>query len=127
MEILRNAFRHVMDKYPFTLDAVVVLPDHLHCIWTLPQDDADFATRWRLVKSWFTRHCDMAARVLPDAARLRKGEQAIWQHRYWEHLLRDEADYRRHVEYIHVPIRLAQVSPTGSVRPCRLVLFMVFS
>ena len=62
VEVLRNAFRQVMDKYPFTLDAVVVLPDHLHCIWTLPQDDADFATRWRLVKSWFTRHCDMAAR-----------------------------------------------------------------
>ena len=101
VEILRNAFRQVMDKYPFTLDAIVVLPDHLHCIWTLPQDDADFATRWRLVKSWFTRHCDMVARTPPDAARLRKGEQAIWQHRYWEHLLRDEADYRRHVEYIH--------------------------
>ena len=57
VETLREAFRAVRSKRPFTLDAVVVLPDHLHCIWTLPPGDADFATRWRLIKSWFTKHC----------------------------------------------------------------------
>lgn len=101
VEVLRNALRQVMNRHPFTVDAIVILPDHLHCIWTLPPDDADYATRWCLVKSWFTRHCDAAVRTRPNAARLRRGEQAIWQHRYWEHLLRDESDYRRHVEYIH--------------------------
>jgi putative transposase len=69
---LREAFRTIRLQRPFRLDAAVVLPDHLHCIWTLPPGDADFSTRWRL-----------------------------WQHRYWEHMLRDETDYRHHVEYIH--------------------------
>ncbi len=77
------------------------MPDHLHSIWTLPPGDSDFSTRWRLIKTWFTKHCDPAIRVTPDIARQKKQEQAIWQHRYWEHLLRDEEDYRRHVEYIH--------------------------
>ena len=77
------------------------LPDHLHCIWTLPPDHGDFATRWWLVKTRFTRHCDPALRALLDRARAAKAQQALWQHRYWGHLLRDEADFSRHVEYIH--------------------------
>jgi len=80
---------------------MVVLPDHLHCIWTLPPGDADFATRWRLIKTWFTKHCDPVLRTRPNHARIAKQEQAVWQHRYWEHMLRDEADFARHVEYIH--------------------------
>ena len=101
VDVLREAFRTVRNKRPFHVDAVVVLPDHLHCIWTLPPGDADFATRWRLIKTWFTKHCDPA--LLPDAnqARMKKSQQALWQHRYWEHLLRDETDFSRHVEYIH--------------------------
>ena len=79
----------------------MLLPDHLHCIWTLPPNDGDFATRWWLVKAWFTRHCDPAAHTAPDRARAAKAQQALWQHRYWGHLLRDEADFNRHVEYIH--------------------------
>jgi putative transposase len=55
---LREAFRAVRSKRPYSLDAAVILPDHLHCIWTLPPCDADFATRWRLIKTWFTKHCD---------------------------------------------------------------------
>ena len=77
------------------------MPDHLHCIWTLPPGDGDFPTRWRLVKTWFTKHCLEALRCVPDAARLKKGGQVIWQHCYWEHLIRDEADLARHVDYIH--------------------------
>jgi putative transposase len=100
--ILREAFRSVMDRYPFALSAAVVLPDHLHCVLSLPEHDQDFSTRLRLIKTWFTKHCDSRLRDdVVDSARRSRGERAIWQHRYWEHLLRDEEDYRRHVEYIH--------------------------
>ncbi len=101
VETLRMAFRAVRSRHPFDIDAMVVLPDHLHCIWTLPSNDADFATRWRLIKIGFTKHCDIALRTTPDRARVTKCEQALWQHRYWEHALRDEIDFTRHVEYIH--------------------------
>ena len=101
VETLRQAFRTVKQKRPFLLDSIVIMPDHLHCIWTLPPGDSDFSTRWRLIKTWFTKHCDSDIRQTPDDARQKKQEQAIWQHRYWEHLLRDEEDYRRHVGYIH--------------------------
>lgn len=101
VEVLRAAFRSVQEKMPFSLDAIVVLPDHLHCIWTLPPHDADFATRWRLIKTWFTKHCDPLLRATTNAVQAKRQEQAIWQHRYWEHMLRDEKDFERHVEYIH--------------------------
>lgn len=90
--VLRSAIRTVRSTRPFEVDAMVVLPDHLHCIWTLPPGDADFATRWRLVKTW---------RISPDPARTAKREQALWQHRYREHALRDENDFAQHVDYIH--------------------------
>lgn len=99
--VLRQAFLHVMARRPFHVGAAVILPDHLHCIWTLPENDCDYSTRWRLIKMWFTKHCDPGLRVESENARKRKGEQAIWQHRFWEHLIRDEDDYARHVEYIH--------------------------
>ncbi len=101
VEVLREAVRRVRSQRPFEIDAMVVLPNHLHCIWTLPPDDADFATRWRLIKTWFTKHCDPSLRGMVDAARFSKREQAVWQHRYWEHQLRDEEDFIRHVEYNH--------------------------
>ena len=101
LEVLRMAFRVVRDKRPFEIDAIVVLPDHLHCIWTLPPNDNDFATRWRLIKTGFTKHCDPALRLEANRVRSAKRQQALWQHRYWEHLLRDETDFTRHVEYIH--------------------------
>jgi len=111
---LREAFRTIRLQRPFRLDAAVVLPDHLHCIWTLPPGDADFATRWRLIKTWVTKHYALngssgyAALTRPTASgsnvdemTASKRQQTVWQHRYWEHMLRDETDYRRHVEYIH--------------------------
>ncbi len=104
VEILRKALRQVRSKRPFVLDAAVILPDHLHCIWTLPPGDADFATRWRLIKTWFAKHRDVdgasgyAALTRPTGS---QSEHTVWQHRYWEHVLRDETDYRRHLEYIH--------------------------
>lgn len=99
--VLRDAFRAVRLSYPFELDAMVVLPDYLHCIWTLPPEDQDFSARWRLIKTWFTKHCDGNLRVSINKSRANKSQQAIWQHRFWEHVIRDERDYQNHVDYIH--------------------------
>ena len=101
VELLRNALRHVMKRHPFKIDAFVLLPDHLHCIWTLPQEDHDFSTRWRLVKSYFSRHCESQYRGEVSASRKRKKERAIWQRRFWEHAIRDDEDYARHVGFIY--------------------------
>lgn len=101
VKLLRNAFRHVMVKYPFTIDAFVLLPDHLHCIWILPDNDMDFSNRWRLIKSFFTKECLREYRNIANDSRTKKKEQAVWQRRFWEHLIRDDNDYEKHVEYIH--------------------------
>ncbi len=99
--LLRQAFRHVMKKRVFVIEAIVILPDHIHCIWTLPAGDADFSTRWRLIKTWFTKHCDEQYKSAPNKARIKKQQQAVWQHRYWEHGIKDEVDFEHHVNYIH--------------------------
>ena len=96
---LRAAFRYVRQRHPFALDAIVVLPDHLHAIWTLPDGDPDFPVRWRLIKSAFSRALPTGEKISPS--RVTKGERGIWQRRYWEHTLRDEQDFERHVDYIH--------------------------
>ncbi len=88
-------------RLPFIVDAIVVLPDHLHCIWTLPDNDADFSTRWRLIKSEVSRHCSEGYKRQRSSSRLAKGEQAIWQRRFWEHQIRDDRDFAQHVDYIH--------------------------
>jgi putative transposase len=75
------------------------LPDHLHCIWTLPSDDADFSTRWQAIKARFAAQIPPGERL--SARRLQKGERGIWQRRFWEHVIRDGGDYERHVNYIH--------------------------
>ena len=97
---LRSAFDYVQARHPFTTDAIVILPDHLHAIWTLPAGDKDFALRWRLIKTTFSRNLPHGESR--SASRLEKGERGIWQRRYWEHLIRDEQDYARHVDYIHI-------------------------
>jgi putative transposase len=101
---LRDAFRQTRDAHPFRIDAIVVLPDHLHCLWTLPAGDDDFPLRWRLIKARFSRSLMANERISPSRAR--KGERGIWQRRYWEHLIRDKDDFRRHADYIHYnPVR----------------------
>ncbi|WP_139559636.1 REP-associated tyrosine transposase [Methylotetracoccus oryzae] len=100
IELLREAVRRVRARYPFHINAWVVLPDHLHCVWTLPPDDANFSTRWRLIKSGFSRALPRTERL--SDVRKAGGERGIWQRRYWEHLIRDEADFQRHVDYVHV-------------------------
>jgi putative transposase len=101
VELLRNSFRSVTAAHPFTIDAIVVLPDHLHCIWRLPDGDADYPMRWRLVKSAFSRGYGKEGESTTTASRSNRGERAIWQRRYWEHTIRDEQDFVQHVEYIH--------------------------
>ncbi len=99
--LMREALRYVIGRHPFLIDAFVLLPDHLHCIWTLPEDDNDFSTRWRLIKSYFSRKCANQFKVSRTANRQKKAEQAVWQHRFWEHQIRDDRDFISHVEYIH--------------------------
>ena len=100
IEELRTAFRETQRRHPFTIDAMVVLPDHLHTIWTMPDGDADFATRWRLLKSAFSRRLPAGERI--SGSHAAKGERGVWQRRYWEHTIRDENDFARHIDNIHV-------------------------
>lgn len=107
--LLRRALRYARARHPFALDAIVVLPDHLHAIWTLPQGDADYSTRWQLIKTAFSRAIEPGERQSPS--RSAKGERGIWQRRYWEHTLRDEIDFERHCDYIHFnPVKHRYVS-----------------
>ena len=99
IELLRAVFRNTRRRHPFAIDAIAVLPDHLHAIWTLPEGDTDFSTRWSLIKAGFSRGLPKGERV--SRSRGRKRERGIWQRRYWEHTLRDERDFARHADYIH--------------------------
>ncbi|MDI6854125.1 MAG: transposase [Deltaproteobacteria bacterium] len=109
IDLLRKAFQAARRRRPFAIEAIVILPDHLHCIWTLPPGDADFSTRWHDIKARF------AAKIPPgeqlSERRLKKGERGIWQRRFWEHAIRDERDYQRHVDYIHYnPVKHGHVT-----------------
>jgi len=101
VELLRNSLLYVMQRHKFEIDAFVLLPDHLHCIWTLPEGDDDFSTRWQLVKRYFSQHCESQYKSYVSVSREKKNEQAIWQRRFWEHVIRDNEDYIKHVDYIH--------------------------
>jgi len=96
---LRAAFRYVKSRRPFTIDAIVILPEHLHCIWTLPEDDADFSTRWNLLKGHFSRSMAKGERI--SKSRNKRRERGIWQRRFWVHLIVDQRDYNQHMDYIH--------------------------
>ncbi len=96
--LLREAFRRVRRERPFRTEAVVVLPDHLHAVWTLPRDDYDYPGRWRAIKSRFTH--DVCTRGAPLSSNV-KGGYDLWQRRYWEHTRRDENDLQKHVDYVH--------------------------
>jgi putative transposase len=97
---LREAVAATRASHDFAIDAIVVLPDHLHAIWKLPPGDCDFSTRWRLIKTRFAKALPKQQRR--SAVRLARNERGIWQRRFWEHLIRDEADYARHVEYCYI-------------------------
>ena len=108
IEALRAAFRYARLRHLFTIDAIAVLPDHLHSMWTLQEGETDFALRWRLIKATFSRALPRGERVSPS--RSRKGDRGIWQQRYWEHTLRNEEDFARHADYIHFnPVKHGRV------------------
>jgi putative transposase len=96
---LREAIRNIRNVHPFVIDVIVILPDHMHCIWTLPQGDSDYSTRWALIKAGFSRGIKAGKRR--SESRRKRGERGIWQRQFWEHMIRDDQDYRRHVDYIH--------------------------
>ncbi|MBL4795736.1 MAG: transposase [Pseudomonadales bacterium] len=96
---LRLAFKTVKKKWPFSIDAIVILPEHLHSVWTLPLNDSDYSSRWRLIKSQFSRSLPLGEKN--TISRILKGERGVWQRGYWEHLIRDERDYQQHIQYIH--------------------------
>jgi putative transposase len=99
IDALRSAFEYTKQRRPFRLDAVVILPDHLHCIWSLPGGDQDFSVRWNLLKGHFSRSIERGERI--SQSREKRRERGIWQRRFWEHLLRDQIDFNQHVDYIH--------------------------
>jgi putative transposase len=96
---LRDCVALERARRPFSVIAWVVLPEHMHWIWRLPVGDADFATRWRRIKTDFSRGLPRTERR--SNARLARGERGIWQRRYWEHAIRDDLDLQRHIDYIH--------------------------
>ena len=100
---LRTCMAEVRGIRPFNIDAIVVLPEHMHAIWTLPEGDKDYATRWMLLKQSFTRRlqCNGVLDASASGAHRRKGERSLWQHRFWEHQIRDPEDLSRHIDYIH--------------------------
>ena len=106
---LRHAYKVVQERRPFEIIAICILPDHLHALWLLPDGDADFASRWSLFKSGFSR--GLPAAQSRSASKMAKREKGIWQRRYREHAIRDDADLERHVDYIHYnPVKHGLVS-----------------
>lgn len=99
IHLLRNAIKTVKAKYPFHIHAWVVLPDHMHCIWQLPPTDDDFSIRWRLIKSGFSKSIQNSEPI--SVSRQKRQERGIWQRRFWEHRIRDDNDFARHMDYIH--------------------------
>jgi putative transposase len=102
-ELLADAMRSVRLKRPFEIVAMVLLPDHLHCIWTLPPEDADFSNRWRQIKEAFTRKYLKAGGQEAEISdsRILHAERGVWQRRFWEHTCRDQDDLNRCIDYIH--------------------------
>ena len=103
---LREGMRRTLQKRPFAIDAIVILPDHLHTIWRLPENDEDFSLRWRLIKHFLA--CSI------EADTNGRGEKLVWQRRFWEHQIRNQEDWRRHLDYIHFnPVKHGYVSRPG--------------
>ncbi len=119
---LREAVCQTRAKSPFHIGAWVVLPEHMHCMWTLPADDYDYSGRWRSIKTLFSK--SLPTTEFQSPANLHRGERGIWQRRFWEHTIRDDRDYAAHMDYIHFnPVKhgLVQAAaewPFSSFRRC---------
>jgi putative transposase len=109
IEVFRRALRKAQQLYPFEIVAMVVLPDHVHAIWRLPEDDANYARRWSLIKASFTREVPRAC-AIREAAESGRGAR-IWQRRYWEQLVRSDDDLEMLVAYVHLnPVKHGYVT-----------------
>lgn len=100
IDVLRYAFKTVKQKHPFYIGAIVILSDHIHMVCTLPSDDANYSERLKLIKYYFSY--SIAKTECISNSRHQKGERGVWQRRFWKHCIRDEADYRAHVDYIAI-------------------------
>jgi REP-associated tyrosine transposase len=115
IDALRLAVRRARATRPFHIDAWVILPEHMHCLWTLPHGDADFVGRWWAIKTAFSKSIPgVEAR---SAVRVRRGERGIWQRRDWEHTIRDDRDYAAHMDYVHFNPVKHGLAPTASAWP----------
>lgn len=99
IDIFRSVVQETPKRWPFYIDAWVVLPEHLHCMWTLPVGDDDNANRWRVIEQRFSKDLPITERR--SAACVARGERGIWQRRFWEHVIWDDADYAAHIDYCH--------------------------
>jgi len=99
IDALRAAFSYVKQRKRFRIDVVVIMPDHLHTIWTLPAEDIEFSIRWNMLKGHFSRSLEKSERV--SESRGKRGERGIWQRRFWAHSITGQQDYNRHIDYIH--------------------------
>ncbi len=99
IDLLRAAFCDVKKRHPFSIDAIVIMPDHLHCLWTLPEGDLDYSTRWAQIKSYFSRHIPSDESI--STSRSKRRERGLWQRRFWAHLITDQDDFNVHADYIH--------------------------
>ncbi|HPG38781.1 MAG TPA: transposase [bacterium] len=102
-QVLKEVWKSVQTKYPFTLDAFCLLPDHLHCMWTLPENDSQYSKRWNLIKGLFSKKYqpEINDYIKKCDSRIKKQEATFWQRRFWEHYIRDEDDFEKHFDYIH--------------------------
>lgn len=108
IDTLRAAYEEVLAEHPFRTEAIVVMPDHLHAVWTLPESDTDYSTRWKKIKTRFSKDVlrgglngGLAPTLRVSASKRAKGEVGIWQRRFWEHTIRDETDFAGCVQYCH--------------------------
>lgn len=120
---LREAFRREQQRNPFALDSIIVLPEHIHCIITLPEGDSDYSGRLSRIKRYFSVGCS-GVTIPVSSSRQSKRERPVWQRRFWEHLIRDDEDWRRHMDYIHYnPVKHGHVAspwdwPHSSLQRC---------
>ena len=100
---LINGIKQIQYQYPFSLEALVLLPDHLHALWTLPEGDVDYGKRWGLIKARFSKEIQkgLPQEEVINPSRIKRGETTVWQRRFWEHAIRDEEDFQKHLDYIH--------------------------
>lgn len=109
---LQQSSRQIETVMPYQTLAFVLLPDHLHCLWRLPEGDSDYSKRWGRIKSGFTKQWRQRTRLTAglSQSRIKHREGNVWQRRFWEHSIRDEEDFRRHVDYVHYnPIKHSYV------------------